>query len=60
MGKLADAEDRKAVERLWQRYDIGITLDPEHCHLVRDEWVERFALAGNFKIKASDQMKYLV
>ena len=46
MGKLADAEDRKAVERLWQHYDTYHHMGPEHSHLVRDEWVERFALAG--------------
>ena len=46
MGKLADVENRKAVERLWQHYDTYHHMGPEHSHLVRDEWVERFALAG--------------
>ncbi len=46
MGKLTDAEDRQAVERLWQHYDTYHHMGAEHSHLVRDEWVERFALAG--------------
>jgi alkanesulfonate monooxygenase SsuD/methylene tetrahydromethanopterin reductase-like flavin-dependent oxidoreductase (luciferase family) len=46
MGKLNDAADRQAVERLWQHYDTYHHMGPEHSHLVRDEWVERFALAG--------------
>ena len=46
MGKLTDGEDRQAVERLWQHYDTYHHMGPEHSHLVRDEWVERFALAG--------------
>ena len=46
MGKLSDAEDRKAVERLWQHYNTYHHMGPEHSHLVRDEWVERFAIAG--------------
>jgi alkanesulfonate monooxygenase SsuD/methylene tetrahydromethanopterin reductase-like flavin-dependent oxidoreductase (luciferase family) len=46
MGKLEDPEDRKAVERLWQHYDTYHHMGPEHSHLVRDEWVDRFAVAG--------------
>jgi alkanesulfonate monooxygenase SsuD/methylene tetrahydromethanopterin reductase-like flavin-dependent oxidoreductase (luciferase family) len=46
MGKLDDPEDCKAVERLWQHYDTYHHMGPEHSHLVRDEWVERFAVAG--------------
>jgi len=46
MGKLADAADRSAVERLWQYYDTYHHMGPEHSHLVRDEWVDRFAVAG--------------
>jgi 5,10-methylenetetrahydromethanopterin reductase len=46
MGKLDDPADRKAVERLWQHYDTYHHMGPEHSHLVRDEWVERFAVAG--------------
>jgi alkanesulfonate monooxygenase SsuD/methylene tetrahydromethanopterin reductase-like flavin-dependent oxidoreductase (luciferase family) len=47
MGKLEDAKDRTAVERLWQFYDTYHHMGPEHSHLVRDEWVDRFAVAGN-------------
>jgi 5,10-methylenetetrahydromethanopterin reductase len=47
MGKLTDEEDRKAVERLWQHYDTYHHMGPEHSHLVRDEWVDRFAVAGS-------------
>lgn len=46
MNKLTDVEDQKAVERLWQHYDTYHHMGPEHSHLVRDQWVERFALAG--------------
>lgn len=45
-GELHDEEDRKAVERLRQHYDTYHHMGPEHNHLVREEWVERFALAG--------------
>ena len=46
-GELHDAEDQKAVERLWREYDTYHHMGPEHSHLVRDEWVDRFALAGS-------------
>ena len=46
MGKLEDAKDRTAVERLWQFYDTYHHMGPEHSHLVREEWVDRFAIAG--------------
>ena len=46
MGKLEDAQDRTAVERLWQFYDTYHHMGPEHAHLVREEWVDRFAIAG--------------
>jgi alkanesulfonate monooxygenase SsuD/methylene tetrahydromethanopterin reductase-like flavin-dependent oxidoreductase (luciferase family) len=59
MGKLADAEDQKAVERLWQHYDTYHHMGPEHSHLVRDEWVERFALAGTVE-EVRDQVKKLL
>jgi 5,10-methylenetetrahydromethanopterin reductase len=49
MGKLTDAADRQAVEQLWRHYDTYHHMGPEHSHLVRDEWVERFALAGTPK-----------
>jgi alkanesulfonate monooxygenase SsuD/methylene tetrahydromethanopterin reductase-like flavin-dependent oxidoreductase (luciferase family) len=35
-----------AVERLWQEYDTYHHMGPEHSYLVRDEWVDRFAVAG--------------
>jgi alkanesulfonate monooxygenase SsuD/methylene tetrahydromethanopterin reductase-like flavin-dependent oxidoreductase (luciferase family) len=46
MGKLDDEADRKAVERLWQHYDTYHHMGTEHSYLVRDEWVDRFAVAG--------------
>lgn len=46
MGKLDDEADRKAVERLWQHYDTYHHMGAEHSYLVRDEWVDRFAVAG--------------
>jgi len=46
-GELHDTADQKAVERLWREYDTYHHMGPEHSHLVRDEWVDRFALAGS-------------
>ena len=46
MGRLDDAEERAAVERLWRHYDTYRHMGPEHSHLVRDQWVDRFAVAG--------------
>ena len=45
-GELHDEQDQKAVERLWREYDTYHHMGPEHSYLVRDEWVDRFALAG--------------
>ena len=59
MGKLNDPEDRKAVENLWQHYDTYHHMGPEHSHLVRDEWVERFAVAGTAN-EVRDQVKKLL
>jgi alkanesulfonate monooxygenase SsuD/methylene tetrahydromethanopterin reductase-like flavin-dependent oxidoreductase (luciferase family) len=58
MGKLTDVEDQKAVERLWQHYDTYHHMGPDHSHLVRDPWVERFALAGT-KEEVRDQVRRL-
>lgn len=46
MGRLEDEEDQKAVERLWQHYDTYHHMGPEHSYLVREEWVDRFSVAG--------------
>ena len=45
-GELSDPEDRTAVEKLWEHYDTYHHMGPEHSFLVRDEWVDRFAVAG--------------
>jgi alkanesulfonate monooxygenase SsuD/methylene tetrahydromethanopterin reductase-like flavin-dependent oxidoreductase (luciferase family) len=45
-GALRDDADRQALERLRQHYDTYHHMGPEHAHLVREEWVQRFALAG--------------
>ena len=45
-GALDDQADRQAVERLRQHYDTYHHMGPEHNPLVRQEWVDRFALAG--------------
>jgi 5,10-methylenetetrahydromethanopterin reductase len=45
-GELQDDADRQTVERLRRHYDTYHHMGPEHGHLVREEWVERFALAG--------------
>ncbi|HTN73501.1 MAG TPA: LLM class flavin-dependent oxidoreductase [Methylomirabilota bacterium] len=45
-GELHDDTDRKAVEHLRSHYDSYHHMGPEHNHLVRDEWVDRFGLGG--------------
>ena len=45
-GQLNDEHDRQAVERMRQEYDTYHHMDAAHSYLVRDEWVERFAIAG--------------
>jgi 5,10-methylenetetrahydromethanopterin reductase len=45
-GELDDEADREALGRLRQHYDTYHHMGPEHDHLVREEWVDRFALAG--------------
>jgi 5,10-methylenetetrahydromethanopterin reductase len=51
-GELHDEADRNALEHLRQHYDAYHHMGPEHNHLVREEWVDRFALAG-----APDQVR---
>lgn len=46
-GKLENEDDRRAVERMRQEYDTYHHMDAAHGYLVRDEWLERFALAGS-------------
>lgn len=45
-GKLLDEEDCEAMERMRKEYDTYHHMDAAHSKFVRDEWVERFALAG--------------
>jgi 5,10-methylenetetrahydromethanopterin reductase len=45
-GQLEDEQDRQAIERMRAEYDTYHHMDPAHNYLVRDEWVERFAIAG--------------
>jgi 5,10-methylenetetrahydromethanopterin reductase len=45
-GELHDENDRKAVERMRQHYDTYRHMQSAHDHLVREEWVDRFAIAG--------------
>jgi 5,10-methylenetetrahydromethanopterin reductase len=45
-GELADDQDRRAIERMRKEYDTYHHMDAVHNYLVRDEWVERFAIAG--------------
>jgi 5,10-methylenetetrahydromethanopterin reductase len=44
--ELHDQEDRRALERLREHYDTYHHMGPEHQDLIRDEWVDRFGLAG--------------
>lgn len=45
-GQLTDEQDRQAVERMRRQYDTYHHMDAAHSYLVRDDWVERFAIAG--------------
>jgi len=45
-GKLEDEADCRAVERMRREYDTYHHMDAAHSYLVRDQWLERFALAG--------------
>ena len=45
-GDLEDTADRAALERLRQHYDTYHHMESTHNPLVREEWVDRFALAG--------------
>lgn len=45
-GTLANKEDQAAVERLWKEYNMYHHMGPEHDHLVREEWIDRYAIAG--------------
>jgi alkanesulfonate monooxygenase SsuD/methylene tetrahydromethanopterin reductase-like flavin-dependent oxidoreductase (luciferase family) len=45
-GELYNEVDRNALVRLRQHYDTYHHMGAEHNHLVREEWVERFSLAG--------------
>jgi 5,10-methylenetetrahydromethanopterin reductase len=45
-GQLNDEQDRRAIERMRKEYDTYHHMGAVHNYLVRDEWVERFAIAG--------------
>jgi 5,10-methylenetetrahydromethanopterin reductase len=45
-GELADDQDRRAIERMHKEYDTYHHMGAVHNYLVREEWVERFAIAG--------------
>ena len=45
-GRLEDPLDRSAIARMRQAYNTYHHMDAAHGYLVRDEWLERFALAG--------------
>ncbi len=45
-GQLENEEDRRAIPRMRQEYDTYHHMDAAHSYLVRDEWLESFALAG--------------
>ena len=45
-GDLEDTADRAALERLRQHYDTYHHMESTHNPLVREEWVDRFAIVG--------------
>jgi len=58
-GELYDEVDRNALLRLRQHYDSYHHMGPEHNHLVREEWVDRFALAGNAEEVRAKVQKFI-
>jgi alkanesulfonate monooxygenase SsuD/methylene tetrahydromethanopterin reductase-like flavin-dependent oxidoreductase (luciferase family) len=54
-GLLENEEDCRAIERMRREYDTYHHMDAAHSYLVREEWVDRFALAGSV-----DQIKVKV
>ncbi|MBI4526252.1 MAG: LLM class flavin-dependent oxidoreductase [Deltaproteobacteria bacterium] len=46
-GELQNEEEKKAVERLWKEYNMYHHFEPQHSHLVREEWIDRYSIAGN-------------
>jgi alkanesulfonate monooxygenase SsuD/methylene tetrahydromethanopterin reductase-like flavin-dependent oxidoreductase (luciferase family) len=45
-GDLGDPADRAALERLRRHYDTYHHMESTHNRLVREEWVDRFAIVG--------------
>jgi alkanesulfonate monooxygenase SsuD/methylene tetrahydromethanopterin reductase-like flavin-dependent oxidoreductase (luciferase family) len=45
-GKLQDEQDKRAIERLWKEYNMYHHFEPQHGHLVREEWIDRYSIAG--------------
>ena len=58
-GTLADEEDRQAIERMRREYDTYHHMDAAHNYLVRDESVDRVALAGTLD-RIKDQVPELI
>jgi 5,10-methylenetetrahydromethanopterin reductase len=58
-GALGDTADRAALERLRRHYDTYHHMESTHNHLVREEWVDRFALVGAPN-QIRDKVKYIV
>jgi 5,10-methylenetetrahydromethanopterin reductase len=58
-GELADEQDRQAVERMRREYDSYHHMNDRHSHLVRDEWVGRFAIAGTAE-QAREQVRRIL
>lgn len=56
-GVVLDREDQEALERVWKEYNMYHHMGPEHDHLVREEWIDRYAIAGTpeeVRTKVSD------
>ncbi len=45
-GELQGEEEQRAVERQWKEYNMYHHMGPQHSHLVREQWVDQFAIAG--------------
>jgi len=59
-GELTDDQDRQAIERMRREYDTYHHMDAAHNYLVRDEWVERFAIAGTPELARAQVKRILI
>jgi alkanesulfonate monooxygenase SsuD/methylene tetrahydromethanopterin reductase-like flavin-dependent oxidoreductase (luciferase family) len=58
-GELQDEQDKRAVERLWKEYNMYHHFEPQHSHLVREQWIDRYSIAGS-AAEVRDKVKAII